>query len=60
MNDTTKKQSESPSIKWYKSSFFSGANEKPFTSAPSKLKICNNHDPLNPVCPVKKTFFPSK
>ena len=37
--------------------FFSGFSEIPYNSEPILLSQIDNHDPLNPVCPVIKIFF---
>ena len=36
----------------------SGSNDTPVTEAPSIFSQIVSHEPLKPVCPVTKTFFP--
>ena len=35
-----------------------GIKEYPVTLAPSSLSHIDSQEPLNPVCPVTRTFFP--
>ena len=35
-----------------------GTSEYPVTWAPAFTSILQSHEPLKPVCPVTRTFFP--